>query len=158
MMRDVVHETDAARAQDAAVRDIDDVAAEVLDGIESLRLTITSFGPSFLIRVVLQLALARLIADWTIERMIDEQHLEHALPRFERLVGVHAHDLAFRDGRRARRRELRRLLDFDETHAAYAGDGKAGVIAVVRDEHARRLRRLEDRRPRRHRHRTPFDR
>ena len=117
-----------------------------------------ALGAAFLIRVVLQLALARLIADRAVERMVDEQHLEHALARFERLRRVDVHHLPLGDRRRARGRELRRLLHFDEAHAADAGDGKAGVIAVVRDQHARRLRRLEDRGAVRHGDRASLDR
>ena len=129
--------------------DVHHVAAEILDRIEALRVAIATLGAPFLIRVVLQLALAGLIADRAVERVVDEQHLEHALARLERLLGVHVHDLPFGDRRRARRRELRRLLDFDEAHAAHAGDRKSRVVAVVRHEHARVLRRLEDRRARR---------
>ena len=90
--------------------------------------------------------------------MVDEQHLEHALARLERLLGVHVHDLPFGHRRRARRRELGRLLDFHEAHAAHAGHRKPRVVAVVRNEHAGVLRRLEDRRARRHADRASFDR
>ena len=62
---------------------------------------------------------------------------------------VHVDDLAFGHRRRARRRELGRLLDLDEAHAAHAGDRQSRVVAVVRHEHAGVLRRLEDRRARR---------
>ena len=121
IVRDVVHEPHAARAENAAVRRVHHVAAEILDRIESLGIAIATLGAPFLVGVVLQLALARLIADRAVERMIDEQHLEHALARLERLLGVDVDDLPFGDRRRARRRELRRLLDFDEAHAAHAG-------------------------------------
>src|SRR5689334_3266166 len=97
MMDHVVHESNAARAEDAAIGDVDDVAPEVLDGIEPLWLTVASFRPAFLICVVLQLALTRLVADWTIERVIDEQHLEHTLSRLEGFLRVNAHHLPFGD-------------------------------------------------------------
>src|SRR5437763_1558834 len=93
LVRDVDHEPYAARAEDAAIRDVHDVAAEVLDGIEALGLAIPTLTASFLERVILQLALTRLIADRTIERVVDEQHLEHAFTRFECLVGVHVYHL-----------------------------------------------------------------
>ena len=137
---------------------VHDVAAEILDRIEALGIAVATFAAAFLIRVVLQLALAGLIADRAIERMVDEQHLEHALARFERLLRVHVNDLPFGDRRRARRRELRRLLDLDEAHAAHAGHRKSRVVAVVRHEHAGVLRRLEDRRPRRNADLASFDR
>src|SRR5919198_5347333 len=126
MLRDIVHESDAARAQYAPIGDVDDVAAEVLDRIEALWLAIASLRPTFLKRIVLQLAFAGLIADRTIERMVDEQHLEDALPRLERFLCVDANHLAFGDGRGAGGRELGHLLDLDETHAAYAGDRQSG--------------------------------
>src|SRR4030095_13536425 len=81
LLRDIVHEPDAARAEDAAVGDVDDVAAEVLHRVEPLRLFIPRVLASFLERVILQLALTGLITDRAIERVVDEQHLEHALAR-----------------------------------------------------------------------------
>src|SRR4051794_14422283 len=101
ILRDVFHEANASRAENAAVRRVHHVAAEILDRIEALWIPIPSLGAAFAIRVVLQLALARLIADGTIERMVDEQHLEHALASFERLLGVHVDDLTFSRGGRA---------------------------------------------------------
>ena len=107
--------------------DVDHVAAEILGRIEALGLAVAPFAARpFLVGVVLQLALAGLIADRAVERVVDEQHLEHALARVERLLGMHVHDLPFGHRRRARRRELRRLLDFDEAHAADAGDREPG--------------------------------
>src|SRR5207302_147862 len=51
--------------------------------------------------------------------------------------GVHHH--AVRRARVARDLELRHLLDLDQAHAAVAGDGEAGVPAVVRDLDAEAL-------------------
>src|SRR6267378_4797040 len=53
--------------------------------------------------------------------------------------------LPFRDGRRARRRELGSLLDLDEAHAAHAGDRKSGVIAIVGNQNSGGLGCLENR-------------
>src|SRR2546423_9594713 len=81
LLRHVFHEADAARAQDAAIRHVEDVGAEVLDGIEPLGvLAVTGAPAPFLEHKVLQLAFAGLIADGAIERMIDEKELEDALP------------------------------------------------------------------------------
>jgi len=80
---DIVHEPDAASAKDAAVRHVDHVAAEILRRIEPLRLAVAGILAPFLVGVVLQLALAGLVADRTVERMVDEQHLEHALAGIE---------------------------------------------------------------------------
>src|SRR6185437_10538863 len=141
---------DAARAEDAAVRRVHHVAAEILDRIEPLGIAIATLGASFAIGIVLKLALAGLIADRAIERVIDEQHLEHAFARLERFVRVDVHHLAFRDRRGAGGSELGRLLDLDQAHATHAGNGKSRVVAIVRDEHTGVLRGLEDRRPRRY--------
>ena len=78
------HEADAARAQDAAVRHIEHVTAEVFDRIEALRLPVAGVCASFSEGVVLKFALTRLIADRAVEWMIDQQELEHTLPRLER--------------------------------------------------------------------------
>ncbi len=141
---DVFHEAHAPRAENAAVRRVHHVAAEVLDRIEALGVAIASLAAPFHVRVVLQLALTRLIADRAIERVVDEQHLEDAFARLDRLLGVHVDDVPLGHGRRARRGELGRLLDLDEAHAAHAGDRQPRMVAVVRHEHARALCRLED--------------
>ena len=90
--------------------------------------------------------------------MVDEQHLEHALPRVERFVGVNADDLTFNDRRGAGGGQLGSLLDFDQTHATDAGDGQTRMVAVVRNQDSRGLRRLENRRPFRDCNRPAFDR
>src|SRR3982074_956117 len=56
------------------------------------------------------------------------------------------HHLPFRDCRRARRGELRSLLDFNEAHAAHAGDRKPGGIAIVRNQNSGGLGCLKNRR------------
>src|SRR6185437_5436803 len=103
----VVHEPHAARAEDASIGDVDHVTTEVFDGIESLRLAIPSLSPTFLIGVVLKLALAGLVTDRAVERVVDEKHLEHALSRLERLLRVDAYYLPLGHRGRARGRELR---------------------------------------------------
>jgi hypothetical protein len=82
-MCDVVHEPNTSRAKDAAVRNVDDVATEILRRVEALRLAVAGVPATFLEGVILELALTRLIADRTVERVIDEEHLEHALARLE---------------------------------------------------------------------------
>ena len=131
---------------------------KVFGGIEALRITVARLLAAFHVGEVLELALTGLVADRTIERMVDEQHLEHGLPRLEGLVGVNVHHLAFSHGRRARGRELGRLLHLDETHPANAGDGKARVVAVMGDQNPRDLCRFEDGGAFRHRDRTILDR
>src|SRR5213076_1142808 len=77
-------------------------------------------GTTFLEREILQLALACLVTDGTIERMIDEQQLEHAHAAAFRLRRLRAHHHALRHLRGAGDLELRGLLDVHEAHAARA--------------------------------------
>ena len=67
---------------------------------------------------VLQFALAALVADRAIERMIGQQQLEH---RFASLLddgGIGADDHAFADREGTCGLKLRHLLDFHQAHAA----------------------------------------
>ena len=107
---DLGHEPHAARALDAAVH----------RGLDQ--------GPD---RKILQLALATLIADRAVERMVDEQELHHPLARLprHRRIGEHDRRLAIRPGtqvsdrHRARcRRFGRSAFHFDEAHPAVSGD------------------------------------
>ena len=83
--------------------------------------------------VILQLALARLIAHRAIDRMVDEQEFEHRFLRGLglRALGVDHHALG--DFGVARDLQLGRLLDLDQAHPAIADDGQRRMIAVVRD-------------------------
>ena len=85
----VLHEADAAGAEDAAVGHVEDVGTEVLDRVVALGvLGVAGAGPAFLEHVVLQLALAGLVADRAVERVVDEQQLEHALARLLGALGL----------------------------------------------------------------------
>ena len=68
------------------------------------------------------------------------------------------HDLPFADCGDARRRELGRFLDIHQAHATDAGDRKAGVVAVVRNQHAHCLGGFQNCRSGRHADRAPLDR
>ncbi len=86
-----------------------------------------------LVRVVLQRALAALVADGAVERVVDQQELEHrraGLDDFRR-PRIHHHPVGA--DRRARGLQLRHLLDADDADAARAFDAERGVVAVVRD-------------------------
>src|SRR5271154_5171068 len=95
---------------------------------------------------VLQFALAALIADGTIERMIREQELDHILTRFVNLLGVRLYDHAFGSDERARGLQLGHLFHFDQAHAACGLQREARVIAERRDFDALFLGRLEHQR------------
>src|SRR3546814_19427130 len=84
-------------------------------------------------RLVLQIALAALIADRAVERMVDEQKLHHPFARllYHRAVGLD--DLPLGGRQRARRLRLRRAgRDLDEAHAAIAGDRQAFMVEIGR--------------------------
>jgi hypothetical protein len=72
-------------------------------------------------------------ANRAVERVIDQQELEHALAAFDgfRILRVHHH--AFGRRRRARRLQLGHLVDLDQADAARRVDAQAGVVAVIRD-------------------------
>ena len=63
--------------------------------------------------------------------MVDQQELEHAGARLDDVGRLRVDDHAVGAGRRARRLQLRHLLDLDDADAAGAVDAEAGVIAVV---------------------------
>ena len=153
-----IHEPYAACAEDAAVGDVEHVTTEVLHRVEALRLHVARVLPALGERVVLQFAFTRLVADGTVERMIDQQELQHALARLPGLRRVHVHHLPFTDGCRAGRRQLRELLHLDEAHAADTGHRQRRMVAVVRDQHARRPCRLDQVRAGRHDDGAPLDR
>jgi len=94
---------------------------------------------------VLQLALAPLIANRAIERMIDQQELHHALLCLDRQLGVCEHLHAIRHRRRTSRQWLGGLLHLHETHTAVGGDRKFLVVAEMRDIHANLLRGIHHR-------------
>ncbi len=69
---------------------------------------------------VLQFAFAAGIAYRTIQRMISQQHFDHAFAGLVDLVAVGGDDHAFADHRGAGSLQLGHLLDFDQAHAACA--------------------------------------
>ncbi len=160
LLRHVLHEADAARAQDAAIRDVQHVGSEVLDGVEALGVvgTVPRGGAAFLEREILQLALARLVADRTVEWVIDEQQLEHPHAAALCLSRLGAHDHAFRHLGGAGDLQLRCLFDVHQAHAAHAGHRQSRMVAIVRHEHARLLGGLDHERPLGDAHRDSVDR
>src|SRR5262249_41409904 len=69
-------------------------------------------------RVVLQRALAALVADRAVQRVVHQQELEDALLAGLHALGLRAHDHVFADLLRAGGDQLRHLLDLHEAHAA----------------------------------------
>ena len=101
-------------------------------------------------RLILQIALAALIADRAIERVVDEQELHHPFAGLLDHRAVGTDFLTIGGGQRAACLRLGRPgLHFDQTHAAIARDAEPLVIAEARDFLARQLARLQHSRARR---------
>ena len=131
----LLREAHAAVAEDAALavdrherRQLERLL-EVALGLDEARV---AGAPA--VRDVLQRALAALVADRAVERVVDEQELD------DRVLGVldairgRVHDHAVADRGRARRLELRDALDLDQAHAAGAdGLAELGLVTEVGD-------------------------
>ena len=152
--RDLGRESHATRALDAAVHHGFDERAEifVLDG--PLVLAIARAVDAIGHRLVLQIALAALVADRAIQRVIDQQEFHHALAPFarHRRIGFDHGRLALRARPQilhrhcAGRRRLRRAaLHLDEAHAAIAGDRQPLMEAETRHLGAGHLAGLKQR-------------
>ena len=89
---DLAHEADAARAEDAAVAVQHQRRTEVDVGLHAFavehppREVHAALGRAERVREILQRALAALVADRAVERMIDEQELEDAGARRHRFL------------------------------------------------------------------------
>ena len=98
---DFAHEAAAARAEDAAVAVQHQRRAEVDVGLDALaveraaREVHAALVVAEPIREILQRALAALVADRAVERVIDQEELEHARAAVDRLRVLRVHDHAF---------------------------------------------------------------
>ena len=151
---DLGGEADAARAVDAAVHDRLDQRADILVLDRALVLLVARGIDAEGHRLVLQVALAALVADRAIERMVDQQELHHAFAGLldHRRVGEDLRRLAVRAGAQVAHahgagglRLRRPALHLDQAHAAVAGDRQPLVEAEARHLRARLLRRLQQR-------------
>src|ERR1700690_2913468 len=141
---DLVAYADAARAQDAALLVEHDVRADV-DDLRLVHLRrIDARVRVVVIEVqLLQRALAGLIADRAIDRMVDQRELELLLSGKRRLrVGRGDHH-AFAAGLLTARLQLRVLLDRDQALPALRDDWQPRVVAKRTDVDADELRGLE---------------
>ena len=84
-------------------------------------------------RVILEIALAALVANRTVERVIDEQQFENDRTSCLDALAARTHDHAFRSRRVASDLQLRHPFDLDQANAAETGRSEFGVIAVDRD-------------------------
>jgi hypothetical protein len=143
---DVLAEAHAARAMDAARHVGGDQRPDVLVLDDPLALGIARDVPAEAHREVLQFALATLVADRAIERVVDQQELHRRLLRGER-VGRAREDLhALGDRGRTGRQRLRRLLDLDEAHATVGCHGQLVVVAEARHVATVLVGRMDDHR------------
>ena len=134
-------EADAARAVDAARHDRLDQRADIFLLDRALVLGVARGVHAIGHGLVLQIALAALVADRAIERMIDQQELHHAFARLAHhgCAGIeHLRRAVFigrqvLDGHGAGGLRLRHADDFDQAHAAIAGDRQPLVEAEARD-------------------------
>src|SRR5262245_27919962 len=134
-LRDLVRETHAARAQNAALLIEHHVRAD-RHGLLLLDLLLPEpriVEPEVHVEV-LEITLSRLIADGTIERMVGEQEFKHSPGTVFGFSAFRVHHHSVSDGRVAGDLQLRVLLDFDDADTAVSGNGESGVIAVARDE------------------------
>ena len=133
VLRDLLREADAAVAEDAPLA-VDRDQRRQLERLAEVPLRLDEAGgprpPA--VGDVLQRALAALVADGAVERMVDEQELDHrALGRVDAL-GLRVDDHAVLDRRRAAGLQLRDALDLDEAHPARA-DRLAELRLVAED-------------------------
>ncbi len=154
---DLAGEAHTARAMDAARHVGGDQRTEILVGHHTLALDESADRAAIAHRHVLQLALAALVADRAVERMVDEQELHHVALRVKCALGlgVDLHPVHHRRG--AGRHGLGRLLDVDQAHAAVGRDRQLVVIAETRDADAGLVGGLDDHRPLRHLHGAAID-
>src|SRR4051812_13237584 len=94
VLRDLLAETDAARAENAALV-IERHPRTELDVLRLFHLVLeeAGVGPAVFDAEFLEAAFARLVTDRTIERVIDEEEFHHALAAFlrQRRIGADAH-------------------------------------------------------------------
>src|SRR6185295_7095498 len=150
---DFRREADAARALDAAIHRGLDQRAQIFVLDRALVLGEAAGVDAVAHRLVLQVALAALVADRAVQRMVDQQELHHAFARllhhrraggdFRRLALGTGTAVAYAPGAACDR--LRAALHLDEAHPAIAGDRQPLVVAEARDFGARGLARLQQR-------------
>ena len=142
--RDLLGEADTAGAHDAAVGIQQDMLANILLGRFDLGFKEAAFGSPVLVGVVLQVALARLVAHRAIHRVVDQQVLHNGLLVADGLgrISVYHHALTAR--RLARGHQLGPRFqfavvpwigrpDFPEADSTVGHHRKRLVPAIVRD-------------------------
>ncbi len=159
VLGDVLREAGAAVAEDAALaverdqrRDRERLLVGALVEVEARVAGPVAVGQ------VLQRALAALVADGAVERVVEEDELEHRLLALGRALRARVHLHAVGGGHRAGRLQLRHALDLDQAHAAGADRGpEPRLVAEHRDLDPGVRRREHERRALRHGQLAPVD-
>ncbi len=129
-------EAGAAGALDAALAVEQDQVRDG-DGLLEVALLLNEAGLARAVgqRLVLQRALAALVADRAVERVVGQQELEHAVLGLLHLLrrGVDDHALAGLDEAGRLQGGAARALHLDQAHAAHADGLHARVVAEARD-------------------------
>jgi hypothetical protein len=136
---DLFRKPDAARALNAAGHVGRDERSDILVRHDALALVETRDVAAKAYGQILQLAFAALIADGTVERVIDEEEFHRRPLRTDRARGLREDLHSLGDRRRTRRQRLRSLLHLDETHAAIGRNRQLLVVAEARDIGALRV-------------------
>ena len=140
---DFIGHADAARALDAAGAPDGDLVAEQFD-VRGVLLEVELAGGVAVVEgVVLQAALAGLVALGAVERVVDQLEVHDAgahlldVRRLGEDLQAVLHDVGAGGGHHLHGHELVAALDhlarLDEAHAAVAADGQARVVAEVGD-------------------------
>ena len=148
VLRDVLREAGAAVAEDAALaverdqrRDRERLLVRALVEVEARVAGPVAVGQ------VLQRALAALVADGAVERVVEQDELEHRLLALGSAGRARVHLHAVAGGHRAGGLELGHALDLDQAHAAGAdGRTEARLVAEDRDLDPGRRRGQHERR------------
>ncbi len=144
---DLVGEPGAPVTEDAALAVEQDEVADRDRLLEvALLLEVPALARAVAQRLVLQRALAALVADRAVERVVGEEQLEHALLGPLHALGRRAHDLAVGHVRHAADHHHRapRPFDLDEALPAHADRRHPRVVAEAGHVHAGVLARVDD--------------
>ena len=129
----LIADAHAAETQNAARRiEVDHGGELLLRGMDFF-FRVAALAGAVTEHHVLQFALAALIADRAIERVVGEQELQGIFARLFDLFGFGAHHHAFGYRQSACRHHLRHLLHFHQAHAAGGRQREAFVVAERRE-------------------------